>query len=170
MSRRARPAKRAYASQGLPPRISKVFFLCTGCTLRCVPVEYVFHRAMRPQQQPKPLSATDPLGNTTTCTYDGAGNMLLYADTLGNAADYTCDASGNQTAMVDALAPHHETSPRRCDAPEIINQEGPHFERTLSSNRHAALRANPRPQAPCLLVCCYRADRTSVTWLVHGYA
>ena len=38
---------------------------------------------------------TDPLGYTTTNTYDGAGNLLSTTDAAGNTTNYTYDSAGH---------------------------------------------------------------------------
>ncbi len=50
-----------------------------------------------------PLSATDPLGHTTTYTYDANENLLTRTDPLGKTWSYTYDANGFQTSETDPL-------------------------------------------------------------------
>ena len=45
---------------------------------------------------------TDPLGHTTTYTYDAAGNLTSVTDPLGNTTSYTYDERGNQLTETDA--------------------------------------------------------------------
>jgi RHS repeat-associated protein len=47
---------------------------------------------------------TDPLGNTTTYTYDADGNMLTMIVPDGSVTAYTYDAQGNVLSMTDALS------------------------------------------------------------------
>ncbi len=49
------------------------------------------------------LTATDPLGNTTSFSYDGHGNVLTQKDALGHVTQFTYDADGNLTSSTDAL-------------------------------------------------------------------
>ena len=59
----------------------------------------------RPPRQPWSTTAratcstsTDPLGNTTTNTYDANRNLLSTTDPLGHTTSYTYDANGNKTS------------------------------------------------------------------------
>ena len=44
------------------------------------------------------LSSTDPLGHTTTNTYDANHNLISTTDPLGHTTTYTYDANGNKTS------------------------------------------------------------------------
>ncbi|MBI3377424.1 MAG: RHS repeat protein [Nitrospirae bacterium] len=46
---------------------------------------------------------TDPLGNTTTYTYDSNRNLITETDPLGSTTIYTYDTSGNRTSATNAL-------------------------------------------------------------------
>jgi RHS repeat-associated protein len=47
-------------------------------------------------------TTTDPLGNTTTNSYDAAGNLIATTDAQDNVTRYTYDTAGNQTSITDA--------------------------------------------------------------------
>ena len=49
-------------------------------------------------------SKTSPLGETTSYTYDGSGNLLSVTDPLGAVTLSQCDALGRVTRQTDALA------------------------------------------------------------------
>lgn len=50
-----------------------------------------------------PESTIDPLGNETSFTYDGMGNVLSSEDALGNVSTYTYDVMGNMLTKTNAL-------------------------------------------------------------------
>ena len=49
------------------------------------------------------MASTDPLGHTTTYTYDALGQMTSSSTPLGNTTTYTYDSVGNQTSETDPL-------------------------------------------------------------------
>ncbi len=48
------------------------------------------------------LSETDPLGNTTTSTYDPEGNLATVTDPLGGTTGFTYDSRGKPVTSTDA--------------------------------------------------------------------
>ncbi len=50
------------------------------------------------------VTATDPLGKTTTTQYDPVGNPLSSTDRNGNVTTYTYDAINRRITSMDALA------------------------------------------------------------------
>lgn len=50
-----------------------------------------------------PLSITDPLGRTTTYTYDSNKNLLTMTDPLNETWTYTYDSNGFQVSAKDPL-------------------------------------------------------------------
>jgi RHS repeat-associated protein len=50
----------------------------------------------------KVTSATDPVGNTTTLSYDARGNLMQTTDARGNTTKFTRNGTGLVTAMQDA--------------------------------------------------------------------
>jgi RHS repeat-associated protein len=51
----------------------------------------------------RPTSQQDPLGHTTTATYDESGNLLTVTDALGHLTTYGYDERGRRVSMVDAV-------------------------------------------------------------------
>ena len=51
----------------------------------------------------KPTSVTDPLGHTTTLTYDGVGNLLTSTDALGEQTTFAYDGMGELISSADPL-------------------------------------------------------------------
>ncbi len=49
------------------------------------------------------ISETDPLGNTTSYTYNGLGQVLTVTDPLNHTTTYDYDAFGRQTKVIDPL-------------------------------------------------------------------
>jgi YD repeat-containing protein len=49
------------------------------------------------------LATTDPVGNTTTRTYDRVSRLVTQTDPLGRLTWYTYDANGNLLTVQDAL-------------------------------------------------------------------
>ena len=51
----------------------------------------------------KVISSTDPLGGTTSYTYDQAGNLSTTTDANGNVTSYTYDTEGRMVSMTDGM-------------------------------------------------------------------
>jgi len=51
----------------------------------------------------EPSSITDPMGNTTSGTYDSNGNMTSITDPMGNTAQITYSSGGQATSITDPL-------------------------------------------------------------------
>lgn len=56
------------------------------------------------------ISATNPLGYTTTDTYDAVGNLIKTKDSLGNQTRYVYDALDRQVRSIDSLGGTTDTS------------------------------------------------------------
>ncbi len=67
---------------------------CTGTGSFCTNTAY--------DALDRPVSVSDPLGNTTLTAYDAAGQIVSVTDPRGNATTYTHDAGGRRTSQTDA--------------------------------------------------------------------
>jgi RHS repeat-associated protein len=66
------------------------------------------------------LTATDPLGNTTTNEFDVQGNLLGVSDPLGHSTRFSYDATGTPTSLTDAAG--NETSFEYDSAGHVVRQ------------------------------------------------
>lgn len=88
---------------------------------------------------------TDRNGNTTTYTYDSAGNITQIVDALGNQRTYAFDQYGNQLSRTDALG---RTTKTTYDAPSgtVLAQVDPLGNTTSSEWNFYSQMGNHTPQ------------------------
>jgi RHS repeat-associated protein len=90
------------------------------------------------------LSSTNPLGNTTTNTYNANHNLLSTTDPLGHMTSYTYDSNGNQTSITYPPTPGSTNT----TVSTTYNQYGGPTQRTdqLGNVQNVTYDANYLPQ------------------------